>query len=50
MTAKVPVGHHRYAFVVDDSLWVADPAAPRLLDDDFGTPNSALVVGGEVAQ
>jgi len=50
VTAKVPVGHHRYAFVVDDSLWVADPAAPRLLDDDFGTPNSALVVGGEVAQ
>ena len=45
VTAKVPVGHHRYSFVVDDSLWVADPTAPRVIDDDFGMPNSALVVG-----
>lgn len=49
VTAKVPVGHHRYSFVVDDSLWVADPTAPRMVDDDFGMPNSALVVGGDVA-
>ncbi|HEY2374606.1 MAG TPA: isoamylase early set domain-containing protein [Gemmatimonadaceae bacterium] len=46
VTAAVPEGHHRYSFVVDDSLWVADPTAPRALDDDFGVPNSALVVGG----
>jgi hypothetical protein len=46
VTAAVPEGHHRYSFVVDDSLWVADPTAPRALDDDFGMPNSALVVGG----
>ena len=45
VTARIPAGHHRYAFVVDDSLWMADPAAPRVLDDDFGTPSSALVVG-----
>ena len=44
MTAPVPVGHHRYSFVVDDSLWVADPTAPRVLDNDFGLPNSAIVV------
>lgn len=49
VTAKVPVGHHRYSFVVDDSLWVADPTAPRVIDDDFGMPNSALVVGGDLA-
>ena len=49
VTAKVPVGHHRYSFVVDDSLWVADPTAPRMVDDDFGMPNSALVVGGDVS-
>lgn len=49
VTAKVPVGHHRYSFVVDDSVWVADPTAPRVIDDDFGMPNSALVVGGDVA-
>ncbi|HEY7236587.1 MAG TPA: isoamylase early set domain-containing protein [Gemmatimonadaceae bacterium] len=46
VTAAVPEGHHRYSFVVDDSVWVADPTAPRLLDDDFGMPNSALVVEG----
>lgn len=49
VTAKVPVGHHRYSFVVDDSLWVPDPTAPRVIDDDFGMPNSALVVGGDLA-
>jgi hypothetical protein len=48
VTAKVPVGHHRYSFVVDDSVWVADPTAPRVIDDDFGMPNSALVVGGDL--
>lgn len=46
VTAAIPEGHHRYSFVVDDSLWVADPAAPRVLDDDYGLPNSAIVVGG----
>jgi hypothetical protein len=44
VTASVPVGHHRYSFVVDDSLWVADPTAPRVVDNDFGTTNSAIVV------
>ena len=44
VTAPIPVGHHRYSFVVDDSLWVADPTAPRAADNDFGLPNSAIVV------
>ena len=44
VTAPVPVGHHRYSFVVDDSVWVADPTAPRVGDNDFGVPNSAIVV------
>lgn len=47
VTARVPVGHHRYSFVVDDSVWVADPTAPRVVDDDFGTTNSAIVVEPE---
>ena len=47
VTARVPVGHHRYSFVVDDSLWVADPTAPRVIDYDFGMPNSAIVVQEE---
>jgi hypothetical protein len=51
VTAAIPEGHHRYSFVVDDSLWVADPSAPRVLDDDYGMPNSAIVVGrGDAAQ
>lgn len=44
VTAPVPVGHHRYSFVVDDSVWVADPTAPRVVDNDYGMPNSAIVV------
>jgi len=44
VTAPVPLGHHRYSFVVDDSVWVADPTAPRVVDNDFGTTNSAIVV------
>lgn len=45
VTASIPVGHHRYSFIVDDSLWIADPTAPRVAGDDFGLPASALVVG-----
>lgn len=44
VTAPVPIGHHRYSFVVDDSVWVADPTAPRVVDNDFGVTNSAIVV------
>ena len=43
VTAPVPVGHHRYSFVVDDTLWMADPNAPIANDNDFGRPKSALV-------
>ena len=46
VTAPVPVGHHRYSFIVDDSVWVADPVAPRVADNDYGTTNSAIVVQG----
>lgn len=48
--AAIPEGHHRYSFVVDDSLWVADPTALRVIDDDYGMPNSALVVGGDATR
>jgi len=44
VTAPVPLGHHRYSFVVDDSVWIADPTAPRIVDSDFGVANSAIVV------
>jgi hypothetical protein len=41
---RLPAGRHAYGFVVDGSRWVADPAAPRSLDDDFGTPTSTITV------
>jgi len=47
VTAPVPLGHHRYSFVVDDSVWVVDPMAPRAADADFGVPNSAIVVSNQ---
>jgi hypothetical protein len=33
-----------YAFVVDGDV-TADPDAPRAADDDFGSPNSVVLVG-----
>ena len=44
VTAPVPAGVHRYAFLVNGKQFVADPSAPRSTDDDFGMPSSALVV------
>lgn len=44
VTAPIPAGVHRYAFVVNGKQWVADPSAPRSAGDDFGMPSSALVV------
>lgn len=38
-------GRYSYCFVVDERAFVADPAAPRALGDDFGAPTSVLVVG-----
>jgi len=47
-TIDVPLrpGRYRYAFVVDGRRFVADPAAPRAVGDDFGQPTSVVTVGG----
>jgi hypothetical protein len=47
-TVDVPLapGRYRYVFVVDGRRFVADPAAPRAVGDDFGTPTSVVTVGG----
>ena len=47
-TLDVPLapGRYQYAFVVDGRRFVADPAAPRAVGDDFGQPNSVVTVGG----
>ena len=47
-TVEVPLapGPHEYAFLLDGSRWMADPAAPVAADGEFGTPNSVLTVTG----
>ena len=39
----LPAGRHAYAFVVDGDV-TADPSAPRTGGDDFGRPNSVVLV------
>lgn len=46
VTLPLTPGRYRYAFLVDGTTWVADPAAPRALEDDFGRPNSVVTIGG----
>ena len=42
---RLPLGLYAYAFMIDGRL-APDPAAPHAAADDFGTPNSMLVVRG----
>ena len=39
-------GRYRYAFLVNGVEWRADPGAPPVKDDEFGTPSSVVTVGG----
>lgn len=45
ITIPLAPGRYQYTFVVDGTSWVADPLAPRTLEDDFGRPNSIITVG-----
>lgn len=47
-TTVVPLapGRYRYAFLADGSRWLADPAAPRAGEDEFGPPSSVVTVEG----
>lgn len=51
-SVEVPIqpGRHLYAFVVDGTVWRPDPAAPQATGEDFGEPNSALIVADPVRQ
>ena len=44
--ASVPLseGRYVYSFVVDGTEWMRDPVAPAAPEDDFGRPNSVLLV------
>lgn len=48
-SAVVPLapGRYHYAFLVNGSRWLADPAAPAASDDGFGAPSSVVTVSGE---
>jgi hypothetical protein len=50
-TVDIPLapGRYTYSFVVDGRRFVADPAAPRVVGDDFGTPTSVVTVGATAA-
>ena len=43
-TVRLPPGRHEYAFVIDGTRWTLDPGAPAVGDDDFGRPNSVVMV------
>jgi hypothetical protein len=45
ITIPLAPGRYHYTFVVDGTEWVADPLAPRTMEDDFGRPNSVITVG-----
>ena len=50
-TVELPLapGRYTYSFVVDGRRFVSDPAAPRAVGDDFGTPTSVVTVGATSA-
>jgi len=44
----VALGEHRFAYILDGSLRVADPTLPAREKDDFGGENSILNIAGHI--
>jgi hypothetical protein len=44
VTINLKPGRHVYAFVVDGTKWMRDPRAAEAVDEDFGRPQSVIVV------
>jgi hypothetical protein len=44
ITVQLPAGLHKYAFIVNDSVWTPDPSAVRTVDRDFGVTSSLVLV------
>jgi 1,4-alpha-glucan branching enzyme len=44
-SVALPPGRHEYAFIVNGSQWMADPAAATTVEDDFGTTSSIITIG-----
>jgi len=47
VVVNLPPGRYRYSFVLDGTHWVADPAAPRAADNDFGAESSVVTILGK---
>jgi len=45
VTIPIAPGRHMYGFMVDDTLLVLDPRAPKARDPDLGTEGSVVIVG-----
>lgn len=44
LDVSLPPGRHEYGFLVDGHEWRPDPAAPRGGANEYGAPNSVLLV------
>ncbi len=45
ITIPVAPGRHTYGFMIDDTVFVLDPRAPRSRDPDLGVEGSVMIVG-----
>lgn len=45
---EVPMGEHRFAYILDGSRQITDPTMPVRERDDFGGENSILTVAGSI--
>jgi len=45
VTIPIAPGRHTYAFMIDDSLFTLDPAAPQARNPDLGADGSIVIVG-----
>ena len=45
VTIPVTPGRHTYGFMIDDTVFVLDPRAPKTRDPDLGVEGSVMIVG-----
>ncbi|HET7374645.1 MAG TPA: hypothetical protein VFJ20_14755 [Gemmatimonadaceae bacterium] len=45
VTIPVTPGRHTYGFLIDDTVFVLDPRAPKSRDPDLGVEGSVMIVG-----
>jgi hypothetical protein len=42
-------GRHEYGFLINGHEWRPDPAAPRAAENEYGPPNSVVMVGARIS-